>query len=106
VRKHAKRGLRSNAQLFRSIFENAEIGVSFFDIESGEHVSNKALHRMLGYNEEELSRPEKWDRIVHPAERAAGAERYAALLQGTHEKDAWEQRLCQRAVQATQGRRG
>jgi two-component system sensor histidine kinase/response regulator len=42
----------------------------------------RALHEMLGYSGEELSRFEKWDEIVHPDERASGAERYAELIQG------------------------
>jgi two-component system sensor histidine kinase/response regulator len=96
VREPAKRGLRSNEELFRSIFENAQIGISVFSIDRQEHYSNRAMSAMLGYSEEELSRLEKWDEITHPDDRVACAERYAALLLGKREKDAYEQRFIAR----------
>jgi two-component system, sensor histidine kinase and response regulator len=96
VRQPAKRGLRSNEELFRSIFENAQIGISVFSIDRHEHYSNRAMSEMLGYSEEELSHLEKWDEITHPEDRASCAERYTALLQGKREKDAYEQRFIAR----------
>jgi PAS domain S-box-containing protein len=80
-------------QLFRSIFENAQIGISFFNIDGQAVFTNRAFQEMLGYTEKELSHLEKWDEIIHPDERASGAERYAELVQGKHEKDEWEQRF-------------
>ena len=59
MRKPAKRGLRSNEQLFRSIFENAQIGISVFGFGRREHYSNRTMGEMLGYREEELSVLEK-----------------------------------------------
>jgi two-component system, sensor histidine kinase and response regulator len=96
VDKPAKRGLRSNEELFRSIFENAQIGISVFSIDRQEHYSNRAMSEMLGYSEGELSRLEKWDEITHPDDRVVCAERYAALLLGKREKDAYEQRFIAR----------
>jgi two-component system, sensor histidine kinase and response regulator len=96
VRKPAKRGLRSNEELFRSIFENAQIGISVFSIDRREHYSNRAMSEMLGYTEDELSQLEKWDEITHPDDRVCCAERYTALLQGRREKDAYEQRFMAR----------
>jgi PAS domain S-box-containing protein len=96
VRKAAKRGLRSNELLFRSIFENAQIGISFFNIDGQAVFTNRAFQGMLGYTEKELSHLEKWDEIIHPGERASGAERYAELIQGKREKDEWEQRFLRR----------
>jgi PAS domain S-box-containing protein len=87
---------QSSEQLFRSIFENAQIGISYFKIDSRESVSNRALHEMLGYSGEELSRIEQWDEIVAPEERASGAERYAELIQGKRDTDEYEQRLIRR----------
>jgi PAS domain S-box-containing protein len=92
-RKHAEKALRAREQLFRSIFENAQIGISVFAIESSEHYSNRAMNEMLGYSEEELSHLEKWDEITHPDDRLSCAERYSALLQGKREKDTYEQRF-------------
>jgi two-component system, sensor histidine kinase and response regulator len=58
--------------------------------------SNRALHEMLGYTAEELSHFEKWDEIIHPEERAFGAERYAQLIQGKRDNGEWEQRFVRR----------
>ena len=91
MRKPAKRGLRPNEQLFRSIFDNAQIGISFFSVEGGEAFTNHAFQKMLGYSEEELSHLENWDKIVHPDDRAAGAKRYADLQKGKRDQDEWEQ---------------
>jgi PAS domain S-box-containing protein len=87
---------QASEQLFRSIFENAQIGISFFKIDGQELIPNRALHEMLGYTEKELSHLEKWDEITHPDERASGTERYAELVQGKRERDEWEQRLVRR----------
>src|SRR5271167_767970 len=84
---------QASDQLFRSIFENAQIGISFFNINGQAVFTNRAFQEMLGYTEKELSHLEKWDEIIHPDERASGAERYAELVQGKHEKDEWEQRF-------------
>ena len=95
-RKRGEEKLRENEKLFRSIFENAQIGISFFKINTQEIFPNRALQEMLGYSEKELSHLEKWDEITHPDERASCAERYAELVRGKREKDEWEQRLVRR----------
>jgi two-component system, sensor histidine kinase and response regulator len=95
-RELATEALAASEQLFRSVFENAQIGIGIFNIQSGEHFSNRATHEMLGYSQEELSRIGQWDEIVHPDERASGGERYAELIQGRREKDEWEQRFIRR----------
>ena len=83
-------------EFFRSIFESAQIGIGIYNIQSGEHFSNRALHEMLGYSQAELSRLEQWDSIIHPEERASGSERYAEVLHGRRDKDEWEQRFIRR----------
>jgi PAS domain S-box-containing protein len=95
-RKRAKEALQSSERLFRSIFENSQIGISFFNINGRAVFTNRAFQEMLGYSEKELSRLEKWDEIIHPEERVAGAERYAHLVEGRREKDEWEQRFLRR----------
>jgi PAS domain S-box-containing protein len=87
---------QASEQLFRSIFENAQIGIGVFKIQSQEHVSNRALHEMLGYSSEELSGTERWDTIVPEEERAPYARRYAELVQGKTEKDEYEQHFIRR----------
>jgi two-component system sensor histidine kinase/response regulator len=96
VRKRAEEKLQASEQLFRSIFENSQIGIGLFKIDSQEHVSNRALHEMLGYTGEELSRVEQWDEIVLPEERASYAQRYAELIQGQRETDEYEQHFIRR----------
>jgi len=95
-RKRAEEKLRSSEQLFRSIFENAQIGIAYFNIENQEHISNRALHEMLGYSGEELNSLGQWDEIVTPEERVSGAERYAELVQGKRDSDEYEQRFIRR----------
>jgi two-component system, sensor histidine kinase and response regulator len=95
-RRRAAEALRASEQLFRSIFENAQIGIGIFNIDSREHFSNRALREMLGYTEEELNRLGQWDSITHPDERDYCAERYAELLHGKREKDEYEQRFFRR----------
>jgi PAS domain S-box-containing protein len=95
-RKRAEEKVRASEQLFRSIFENAQIGISIFGVDSREHICNHAMEEMLGYSEKELRRLEQWDEIVHPDERESGAERYAALIQGKRETDEYEHRFVRR----------
>jgi two-component system sensor histidine kinase/response regulator len=91
-----KNGPQASEQLFRSVFDNAQIGISFFNIDGQAVFTNRAFQEMLGYTEKELSQLEKWDEIIHPDERVSGAKRYAELVQGKREKDEWEQRLVRR----------
>jgi PAS domain S-box-containing protein len=95
-RRRAEDALEASERLFRSIFENAQIGISVFGVDGREHSSNRAMHEMLGYTEEDLSRLEQWDEITHPDERAACAERYSELQHGNREKDEYEQRFIRR----------
>jgi two-component system, sensor histidine kinase and response regulator len=94
--KRAEEALEANEKLFRSIFENSQIGIGVFKIDSQEHISNRALHEMLDYTGEELSRVEQWDEIGPAKERGACAERYAELIQGKRETDEYEQHFIQR----------
>ncbi len=95
-RKRTEGQLRESEQLFRSIFENAQIGINFFRIDRQELSPNRAMKEMLGYTEKELSRLETWDEITHPDESAVHARRYTELVQGKRDKDEWEQRLVRR----------
>jgi PAS domain S-box-containing protein len=92
-RKRAQEALQESEQLFRSVFENAQIGISIFNIDRQTISPNLALQEMLGYTETELGQLERWDEISHPHERAAAAERYLELVHGKREKNQWEQRL-------------
>jgi len=91
-RVRAEEALAESERLFRTVFDNAQIGIGIFNIQTGKQITNRALHENLGYSQGELSRTEQWDEIVHPDDRASGARRYADLVQGTSDKDEWVQR--------------
>jgi PAS domain S-box-containing protein len=95
-RRHAKEALQSSERLFRSIFEGAQVGIGVFKIDTKEHFSNRALHEMLGYTGEELSRLEQWDEIVPAEERIACAQRYGELVDGQRDQDEYEQHFIRR----------
>ena len=95
-RRRAEEALRESEQLFRTIFENAPVGISLYKVADAQYVTNRALHEMLGCTHEDLSSVEKWDLIVHPDERSEGAQRYADLIGGKRDNDDWEQRLLHR----------
>ena len=87
---------QASERLFRSIFENAQIGISVFNVPAGTFHTNEALHKMLGCAHEDLSSVEKWDLIVHQDERATGAKRYAELFQGQRDEDEYTQHFVRR----------
>jgi len=95
-KKQAEERLRESEQLFRSVFENAQIGIGVFNIKTGEQISNRAQNEMLGYSQEELKTTEQWDQVVHPDDRATGAKRYADLIQGKGDSDEYTQRYVRR----------
>ena len=88
--------LRSSEQLFRTVFENTQIGIGILNIKTGEHLSNRTQTEILGYRQEDLSRVPQWDEIVHPDDRATGARRYSDLVQGLHDADEFTQRFIRR----------
>jgi two-component system sensor histidine kinase/response regulator len=91
-RVRAEEALAESERLFRTVFDNAQIGIGILNIQTGKQITNRALHENLGYSQGELNRTEQWDEIVHPGDRASGARRYADLVQGTSDKDEWVQR--------------
>ena len=93
--RRATEALTANEKLFRTVFENAQVGIGIYNIQTGEHISNKSMHEILGCSQEELSQIEQWDRIIHPDERESGAQRYLELIKGEHDQDEWEQRFIQ-----------
>ena len=95
-RKRAEEKLRDSEELFRSIFENAPVGISLYKVDGSQYFTNSALQKMVGYTHEDLSSLDKWDQIVHPDERASRAERMAGLIRGERDIDAWEQRFLHR----------
>ena len=95
-RKHAQEALQESEQLFRSIFENAPVGIGLHNFRKAQYFTNQALHEMLACTHEDLSSFEKWDEIIHPDQRAFTAKRYRALLEGKRDNDEWEQHFIRR----------
>jgi PAS domain S-box-containing protein len=60
-RKRAEEALRQSETRFRTIFEEAEIGISIMDLQGRWLDSNPAVERMLGYTNVELRRMSFWD---------------------------------------------
>ena len=86
--KRNQEALRESEQLFRTIFEKAPVGISLCKLAGRQYFVNPAFQKMLGCTDEDLNSVEKWDQVVHPDERADGAERYVALMEGEREDDA------------------
>ncbi|HVM74476.1 MAG TPA: response regulator, partial [Candidatus Saccharimonadales bacterium] len=89
----AKQALAASEKQFRSIFENAQIGINFFSIDGKDHFANRALVTMLGYSVEELGRLDVWDAITCPEERESNAATFNELLAGKRDELEYEQRL-------------
>ena len=67
-RKQAEESLRASEERFRTIFENAGIGIALVDMQGRFIKSNPSLQRWLGYSEEELGRMTFTD-YTHPEDR-------------------------------------
>ena len=71
-RKRTEDALREARDRFRSIFENAPIGVAMVNLEGRYLQVNHSLCEILGYTEEEL-RALTWQEITHPDDLAASS---------------------------------
>jgi hypothetical protein len=54
--------------IFRSIFENAQIGISVFDIPAGQFHTNEAAHKLLGCTHENRRSSADGESANQPAE--------------------------------------
>ncbi|HET9960048.1 MAG TPA: PAS domain S-box protein, partial [Polyangiaceae bacterium] len=80
--KRTEATLRKSEEEFRSIFENAAIGMAVVGNAGRVLRSNGALQRLLGYRDEELSQM-RFDMFTHPQDLAADLELYRRLSEGT-----------------------
>ncbi len=53
-RKHSEEALKQSEARFRTIFENAPLGIELITLDKGVVASNPALIKILGYNEEDI----------------------------------------------------
>lgn len=74
--------LRESERRFRTLFEQASVGVAMIDAKTGRYFQvNGYYTRLLGYSEEELRRL-SFSEITHPDDLPLGQERLATLLAG------------------------
>ncbi|MBW8332048.1 MAG: PAS domain S-box protein [Prolixibacteraceae bacterium] len=89
-RKKTEIALRQNEEKFRSLFENAAIGISITSMDGTMQI-NPVLHEMLGYSESEF-RNKKWQEITHPDDIQKSLDFINALVEGKAERLHFEKR--------------
>jgi PAS domain S-box-containing protein len=80
-RKHAENALRASEARWRTIFNDAAVGIALLDAEGRPVQNNPALQRMLGYTEEEL-RQMPCVEFTHPEDAHKDDALYDELIQG------------------------
>ena len=101
-RKRAAETLRQSEERFRTTFENAGIGMAIVDLQGHPIESNPALHRMLGYSEEELSGM-LFTEFTHPHDRDLDWALYGELAEGKRDRYAIEKRYIRKDGQLLWG---
>ncbi|MFN2291368.1 MAG: PAS domain S-box protein, partial [Anaerolineae bacterium] len=81
---HRTHDLRSSEARFRTIFEDAAIGIAVVDVEGRITASNRALQGMLGYSEEELKQ-KTFAQLTHPDDLQSSVDLYEELMSGQRE---------------------
>jgi PAS domain S-box-containing protein len=84
ARRQAEAALRASEARFRSMYENAPIGMALLDIHGRILLANPALQRILDYAEEALCRMTFAD-ITHPDDVASDWALFAELVAGTRD---------------------
>jgi diguanylate cyclase (GGDEF)-like protein/PAS domain S-box-containing protein len=91
----ATAALRRSEQQFRLAMEHAPIGMALVDVDGRFLDVNRALCRIVGYDEEQLV-GRTFQQITHPDDLAADLENVARLLDGTLDHYAMEKRFVTR----------
>ena len=80
-RKQMQEELRQSEARFRSMFENAGVGMALVGLDRRPIALNEAMLRMTGYSHEELMQMAGGD-IIYPPDNQVGQQEYAELLKG------------------------
>jgi diguanylate cyclase (GGDEF)-like protein/PAS domain S-box-containing protein len=80
-RKRTEDALREARDRFRSIFENAPIGVAMVDLEGRYLQVNGSLCEILGYTEQELQKL-TWQEVTHPDDLAISSDFARRIVAG------------------------
>ena len=90
-----ERKLAESEERFRSVFEQAPIGICVEDLEGHYLEANSAYCKLMGYAEEEL-RHMSWRDLTHPEDIAVGQDMMRRLLQSSSETIEDEKRYIHR----------
>ncbi len=92
-RKQAEAALRESEERFRSIFENAAIGIAQIAIDGRYLQINESFCRIIGYSQKEvLSSNFRFQQITHPDDLQADLDLQTKLLQSHGESFSMEKR--------------
>lgn len=95
ARDDAERALRESEARFRTLFDQAPVGIGIGDVHGRIHDVNDALQRMFGYTLEEF-RARPVESFMHPDDAAQIWQDYAALVAGKLDEFRTEKRYLHR----------
>ena len=96
-RKHTEKALQESEQRFRTIFEQAAVGVALVETRSGRFLRiNQRYCDMVGYTIEEMSGGKRFQQIIHPEDLQPNLDHTKRLLAGEVREFTLEQRYCHR----------
>jgi PAS domain S-box-containing protein len=91
-RRRSEAALRASEERFRSLFENAAVGMAVTDA-NGDFVQvNRAFCRLLGRSREDLARL-NWSDVIHPDDREVAGARRERVLAGDADLSGLEARF-------------
>ena len=83
--------LQHSKEKFRTIFNNASIGIALLDMEGHPQITNKALQQMVGYSSKELAQM-SFAKFAHPEDADADMKLYKELVTGNRDSYQKEKR--------------
>ncbi len=94
-RKQAEEALRESGKRFRSVFENAAVGMALVDPEGHMLQTNSAMQTMLGYSDDEF-RTMRFADFTHPGDIDMSLENVSGIYSGERQKNDFEKRYIAR----------
>jgi two-component system, cell cycle sensor histidine kinase and response regulator CckA len=98
-----KEALRESDARFRTVFNEAPLGIAMVGVDCRPVLTNTALQKLLGYTGEELSRM-PFAEFTHPEDRARDLELYQQLIQGARQVYQMEKRYLRKDGQVVWAR--
>lgn len=94
----AKQSLAVSEQLFRTIFEQAAVGVALINANNGQFIRiNQRFCNMLGYSVDEMTNGKTFTEITHPDDLPMGTHQLDKILAGQQSKVTIEKRYFHKA---------